>query len=364
MNKRFLAAAVAGAFAIPVPALAQSSVTISGYIKAAVESLKISQTVKSPSSEARVVDESSRIVFNVTEDLGGGLAAIVQVDWRLTTDVGADAASGNDFIGLRSKTWGRLTLGRHDLHYLYTPSEIIAKAGSYKAQTLSLLAFAGGGGTPIAGGVTRTTNVVRYDSPNWGGLALTVAYSTNPTAPEADIGSGVRRGRAWNLAPIYTARDWQLGWSNWNSKPDAFAGADQRGDRLWGYYVWGGLKLGLAWDRAKLRAGATGATTSNRTAWAVPLRYLVGPHNFYAEYAKARDDKATAGEDGARMLSLSYVYDLSKRTSVGLTYTRIGNDAAANYNLYNSAAGQGSPSGAVVAGEDPRIWSLGLKHAF
>ncbi|TAK45393.1 MAG: porin [Betaproteobacteria bacterium] len=363
MNGRVLVAAVAAAFSLPAVALAQSSVTLSGIIKMAFENVKLSQSAKTPSGESRVADESSKIVFQVVEDLGSGLHAIVQVDWRVTPDSGADAASGNNWVGLRSRDWGTLALGRFDLHYQNSPSEIAAKGGSYKAQNIALLAFAGGGATAIAGN-TRTTNAVRYDSPDWNGLAVSVAYSTNPAAPEADLGSGVRKGRAWNVVPTYTADRWQLGWSNWNSKPDAFASPDQRGDRLWGYYQWGGLKLGLAWDRAKLATGATGVLTSNRTAWSVPLRYTSGRHNVYAEYSKARDDKATVASDGARMFAIAYAYDLSKRTSAGITYARIANDAGAFYNLYNSAAGQGSASAAVAAGEDPRIWSFALRHAF
>jgi len=363
MGKIPIAAAVTVACAFPVAALAQSGVSMSGFFKMAVENVKLDQTTKSPSSEGRVADEASRIIFQVIEDLGGGLQAVGQLDRRVTLDSGADAANGNNWVGLRSKSWGTLALGRFDLHYHNSPSEIAAKGGSYKAQNIALLAFAGGGGTAIAGN-TRTANVVRYDSPNWNGLAVTAAYSTNPAAAEADIGSSVRRGRAWNFVPSYTAVSWQIGWSNWNSKPDAFLTADQKGDRLWGYHVWDGLKLGLAWDRAKFITGATGAVTSNRTAWSVPLRYTAGRHNFYAEYSKARDDKATAAADGARMFALAYAYDLSKRTSVGVTYASVSNDAGAIYNLYNSAAGQGSASAAVAAGEDPRIWSVALRHAF
>ncbi len=363
MNDRVLAAAIAVTILCPGLAFAQSSVTISGVIKMAFENVKLSQTAKSPSSESRVADESSKIVFQVVEDLGRGLHAIVQVDWRLTPDSGTDAASGNNWVGLRSRTWGTLALGRFDLHYQHSPSEIASKGGSYKAQNIALLAFAGSGGTAMAGN-NRTTNVVRYDSPDWNGLAVSVAYSVNPAAPEADLGSGVRKGRAWNVVPTYTAVHWQVGWSNWNSKPDAFVSSDQRGDRLWGYYGRGGFRLGLVWDRARLIAGASGAVTSHRTAWSMPLRYTAGSHNFYAEYSKARDDRATAAPDGARMFAIAYAYDLSKRTSAGITYARITNDAGAFYNLYNSAAGQGSASAAVGAGEDPRIWSFALRHAF
>ena len=363
MRNPILAAAIIAGLVAPAQALAQSSVTISGYLKMAAEHLELGQSAKSPAGETRVVDEASRILFNVVEDLGGGLQAIGQVDLRVTMDSGALAGSGNNHVGLRSKDWGTLTLGRWDLHYTLTPSEIAAKAGSYKAQNIALLAFAGGGGTAVAIN-SRTANAVRYDSPRWGGFALTAAYSANAGAAEADIGSGVRKGRAWNFVPTYTASAWQAGWSHWNSKPDAFAGADERANRLWGYYTWGGFKLGLAMDRSRLRAGATGATTSERTAWALPLRYSTGRHSFYLEFSKARDDRATAAQDGARMFAIAYSHDLSKRTSVGVTYTRVNNDAGGIYNLYNSAAGQGSPSGAVAAGEDPRIWSLAVRHAF
>jgi hypothetical protein len=94
------------------------------------------------------------------------------------------------------------------------------------------------------------------------------------------------------------------------------------------------------------------------------LRYGTGSHTFYVEYTKARDDKATPFADGARMVAVAYSYDLSKRTSVGLTYARITNDVGAFYNLYSSTGALGSASAAVAPGEDPRIWSFALRHAF
>ena len=82
MNKKLLAVAVAGALAAPVAAFAQSSVTISGYLKAGFDNFKISNASAARSaaglntSENRVTDHSSRILFNVVEELGGGLQAI------------------------------------------------------------------------------------------------------------------------------------------------------------------------------------------------------------------------------------------------------------------------------------------------
>src|SRR5262250_2894626 len=100
MTHRKLAVAVAGALAFPGAALAQSSVSISGYIKMSIENVKLGNFTRAGhNGENRVVDENSRIIFNVVEDLGGGNQAIVQVDLRVTTDVGTDTAGGNNWVG-------------------------------------------------------------------------------------------------------------------------------------------------------------------------------------------------------------------------------------------------------------------------
>jgi len=365
MNKKLLAVAVAGALAVPGVALAQSSVTISGILKISVDNTRIGSTAKTPNSEWRTADDSSRVIFNVTEDLGGGLQAIGQVDWRVQLDAGTDAVNGNTWVGLRSKSWGTFTVGRHDLHYGKQPDEIASKAGSLKFAAVSLMDYTENG-TAIAG-ATRTTNVVRYDSPNWGGFAFTAAYSYNPTAVEADIGAGagVRKGRAINFNPSYTASRFQLGWSHWNQKADGAGSQDQRSDSLYGYYTWGGFKIGAGWNKAKTRLQGAVADQQNRNAWTIPARYTWGRHNVYGHYTRARDDKATAGvDDGARMWAFAYVYDLSKRTSVGVGYARIRNDTGAQYNFFTTAGALGSASAAVAAGEDPRLVSFTVRHAF
>jgi len=369
MNKKLLAVAVAGALALPGVALAQSSVTISGFLKMGIDNVKLGNSAKSPSSEMRVQDDSSRIIFNVREDLGGGLAAIAQIDWRVTPDLGADAISGNNHVGFVSKNWGRIFIGRQDVHYGGTGSFLVGR-GSLKAAPFSLLGFAGGGGTAIAGN-TRTPNIIHYTTPNWGGFSAIIGYSTSPAAgpsTEADIGSTIRKGKAWVLNPVMAGRNYELSYSYWNSKNDAgtnaVAGADQRGDRLSGYYVWGGLRAGLAWDKSKLKGATNGVVLSNRTAWSIPASYTWGANEIHAHYTKARDDKATVATDGAKMFAVAYVYHLSKRTGLALTYAKITNETGAFYQLFTNAGALGSASAAVAAGEDPRIFAATITHAF
>src|SRR4029079_15511596 len=90
MNKKLLAVAVAGALSAPVVAQAQSSVTISGNIKMSLQQYKISNAsaarAGASTSQSLIHDDSSRIIFNMTEDLGGGLQAIAQIDWRVVPD--------------------------------------------------------------------------------------------------------------------------------------------------------------------------------------------------------------------------------------------------------------------------------------
>ena len=87
MNKTALATLVAAALVMPASALAQSSVTITGFFKLSYEYIKLGDFSRAgQNSEDRVVDDLSRIYFRVTEDLGDGLQAVGQVEWRLNMD--------------------------------------------------------------------------------------------------------------------------------------------------------------------------------------------------------------------------------------------------------------------------------------
>ena len=408
MNKKLIAVAVAGLFAAPTAALAQSSVTISGQIKGGFENLKLSNggaTRIGNTSQSGVVDDSSALVFSVREDLGGGLAAVVRLDMRIKPDDGGGVNSagglatgayntgnivnGNSHFGLQSKQWGRIILGRQDLHYFNTESNITDK-GSLRSSSTALLSYIGG--SAIAG-ATRTQNVVHYLSPNWGGFTIIGAYSGNPGGQETDIGTTARKGSAWNFNPNYAAANWQVGYSYWTSKPDsnsaintslttgtgitlpaaASVPIDQRGDRLYGSYVFPfGLKIGLAWDKSKLKSTTGGGDLARRDAWSLPVSYAWGNHTVHVNYSEAGDDKVAAGNQKASMWGLAYSYDLSKRTSVALTYAQISNKnpdglgvGGATYNLFTSTSlGLGGSAGGMKAGEDPKMWGVTMRHAF
>jgi len=414
MNKKLIAVAVAGMFVAPAAALAQSSVTISGLLKGGFESLKLSNSARTGNtSQQGVVDDSSRIVFNVVEDLGGGLQAIGQLDMRVKPDDAGGAQSpasflagggntgnvinGNSHFGLRSKDWGRIFFGRQDLHYFNNESNISDK-GSLRANSVSLLAYvnnAAGSNSAIAGG-TRTQNVIHYTTPNWGGFTMIAAYSSNPGGQDGDISalnssaSNARKGYAWNLNPNFAAANWQVGYSYWQSKPDYNGGIlanggigaaavaalgltaptpiNERSDRLYGSYVFPfGLKIGGAWDKSS-RTTDGGSKVASRTAWSLPASYNWGNHTVHLNYSTAGDNKskvAGSADQGSAMWAASYSYDLSKRTSAAFTYAQISNKAGASYNFFTSTSlGLGGSAGAIAGGEDPKMWGVTLRHAF
>ena len=375
MKKKLLAVAVAGALAAPGIALAQSSVTISGVFKASLENMRIGSPTAARAglntTENRVADDSSRILFNVVEDLGGGLQAIGQADLRMPIASGAAIAmSGNTHVGLRSASLGRIFVGRQDVHYSNTESDMSVLAGDLRADSISLLAYMRDGTTAIAN-ATRTPNIIHYTTPNFGGFTAIVGYSTGPNAvQQADLASGVRKGNAFTFNPNYAAANWQVGYSYWNSKPDGggatLATGDQRSNKLYGSFKMAGFKVGLAWDKSRVRSsvGATsGLVVGDRTAWSLPISYMMGNNGFHFHYTKARTDRVVANS-GAKMVALSYQYALSKRTSVGLTYAKITNDAGAAYNFFTSTSLGNSTGSAIAAGEDPRLFAGTIRHAF
>ena len=77
-------------------------------------------------------------------------------------------------------------------------------------------------------------------------------------------------------------------------------------------------------------------------------------------YAKANATDNVASSD-AKAWTLAYGYSLSKRTNVGVAYTKLDNNTGASYNLFG-AAGRGAVIGA--AGNDVSQFSLNANHSF
>ena len=212
MKKTLVALAAVSA----VSAFAQVSIT--GYFGGSYDNFAISNINAArtgAASENRVSDQSSRLIFNVSEDLGGGLTALGQYDLRFKVDAaariqgetatstftGTSAANaaaagtvatvnnpavdpvtnGNIHVGLKSAAVGTLKLGRQDIYY--------TEAANYLPGGLFLAANP----APVVhslNGVTmanwsRTPNLAWFESNRISGIQATVGYSTMPLRSSA-----------------------------------------------------------------------------------------------------------------------------------------------------------------------------------
>jgi predicted porin len=317
--------------------------------------------------ETRITDNTTRIILGITKNLGGGLAAIGQLDVRPQLDDAGETnvAAGNSWVGMRSSSLGTLTFGRHDLHYGKQPDDTAALAGALMASAVSLMDFTENG-TAIAT-ASRTPNVVRWDSPNWSGFGLTVAYTTSPFGNEGDLATGARKGNGWNFNPSYTTSNWQVGFSHWRAKGDgAGASSDQSSNVLYGFMRFGAFKVGAGWNQSEVENGPAGGggKVQDRTAWTFPVSWTMGPHVLAGHYSRADDDDVTGSESGASMMAIAYTYMLSKRTSVGVTFARLSNDTNAGYNFFTNTGGLGSTGSTLTNGEDGRLMAFTVRHAF
>jgi predicted porin len=388
-------------------------VTISGALNLWYESAAATGATAGAALDAksrdRIIDGAgSNIRFTVVEDIGGGMQAFGQVESAVFNNADTRnnaAATGavtggwgnrNSGVGLRSSAWGEILMGIWDVHYHehYAADSHIIR-GTSNSNSLGLLNTFGTSALPAIG--ARYGNVIRYQSPNWSGFNVRVVYArptdTIPPNTPGVVGDD-KKNRVWNFAPSYSAGPIFVGYSHLRDKDivatagvttGALAGAgigastfDVRSDRFMGSYTLPmGFKVGFIYDRSKLTANTAGGSGDvKRDVWVLPLAYTTGAHQVHFNYAKAKSWKGSgvdgltvtsggttysAGSNsGARMISLGYQYDLSKRTNLHLTYAQIKNEALAQYDFFSASVG----TGATQFGADPRVYSIGLRHAF
>jgi len=397
-KKRLIAAVVGGMLAAPA---AFAQITISGTVKDGFEMYKLGAgKAAAPAAsyhyEPRVSDQSSRIIFSGTQDLGGGTRAWFQLDSRFQSDVGGSTqtntgattginlwAGGNTGVGLAGD-WGKLTIGRWDLHYL----EFIPIEFGYSGSLQDLL---GAGpmsqvnatniGTSVSANViangTRTPNVIMWDSANMGGVTARVAYSTafstNLTGVSSDEGSGKggagSSGGALTAALRYSSGPLGLGASYWTATPEGAASSpvgQQRSVRVWGGYTLPmGLKVGLGFDGSQRRQ-ATAEAMTKRNAFMVPLAYNFGSNTAYFTFVKVgklSGPNAGSPTDStdATAFALGWEYALSKLTTAGVFYAKLDNKANANYNFFSLSANGAT---AATAGESAAQLYAGFSYRF
>jgi len=358
MNKPLLAAAIAAV--LPAVAQAQTNVTLSGNFKSGLAQTKFSGGATGDGSATGVADGSSRFIISGSENLGSGLTALFQLDNRFRVDdnaSGGTIGTGNTFVGVRGG-FGTLRVGKLDVYYNQGTDEFSNRAVAIQHSNISLLSYVNSNGSPIAR-ASRSTNVVRYDLPKLGGFSGGLGWSPNANGGEG--APGASSGQAWFVDGGFASGPFSIGAAYWDEKNENATTSGQKAWRVFGHYNFGIARVGLMFDESKVIASNV---DTKRGAWSIPVTAKLGPGVLLFTYTQAQDTKtagSTNADTGAKMFSLGYDYPLSKRTSVGVSYSVIDNESRARYGQYNaSLANVPSP----VAGQDVKQLYVGLRHAF
>lgn len=377
LNRPWPPAALAAAAALAGSAHAQSNVTLYGQVDAAVR-ISDHQGAGGNKKLTSLLGSGltpSRIGWSITEDLGGGMRAMANLEYRFTLDNGNTEAGGQfwqqSYVGLQSSAWGRITLGRQynvlfdtagstfaafkslgPFLNSYKP-EIAVALGARNDNQVKYLLQAG----PLTaelevaageGAATTTTSLgkayggmLRYD---FGPVAASGGYLERRDAAD-------RKARAWALGAGYQAGPLYL---------NASAAANRFDDGLNTalLLVGSGAENTLAPNQPAVTPLLGAVHTRERRLWSVGGTYNVTPATTLgAQYWRMQQSYAIAHarDVSGNFLALLGDYAWSKRTDVyaALEYTRLD-----GLQLTDTASG-------VPNGQSRRAAAmLGLRHKF
>lgn len=325
MKKSLIALAVAGAFAAPAFA-ATSNVDVYGIMNIAI------QDTDQSGVDASIEDNVSRIGFKGSEDLGGGLKAIWQIESGINVTTGSTTlASRNSFVGLAGG-FGTVLAGRHD-----TP---------YKLGTVKLDIFgdtiadynsgANNGGLDNVDLIDKTHDhrngqALAYISPTFSGFHVGAAVVMADEAANANNGKTID---ATSITAIYENGPLFLSLSHQDVKA-----LKSKALKFGAGYAFGDTKVGFVYEDLN-NATSTGHVSgaNDRDSWLVNVAHAMGPITLKAQYGQV-DEGASVDQD---LWAIGADYNLSKRTAVYFVYGNGDDDA----------------------GSDAAGWNLGVKHSF
>jgi predicted porin len=357
MNKKLLTAAIGAALAAAPMFAANAAPTVYGRLHLSVDTFDNGGT-DAPGNKAsgwNISSNSSRFGVKGSDDLGGGLQGIYQVELGYNADEATTISQRNTYAGLAGG-FGTILAGRHD-----TP---------YKLATLKLDPFGDtvGDYNGIIGAANganaydlRVDNAIAYISPNFGGFSIAAAYTQGPAAlagasPQAN-GADSQDFTAISAYAMYDKGPLFISVAYESHNVDDALGANLSGDSM---------KVGLGFSGDVFGVGLVYETMShdnstnvqNRDAyWGTGWFKLGGNDKLAIAYGQANDSDAP-GDDKATLMTAGWFHNFSKTSQFYLVYASMGNSGAqATYVLGQSGHGD---IVSAVAGEDQSSISAGL----
>lgn len=335
------------------------NVTIYGIIDSGVEYARTSGGPAAARSASLVSgsNSASRLGFDVLEDLGGGLYAGARLENGFESDTGATTSAAKyfnraSFVKLGGAL-GELRFGRE-----YTPAFYVLQQSDING--LNLYGNVGTFTQLGANGFARTDNAINYISPKLANTVIRAAYSMGDerTSPPRDGGrvasvSAVFDNKSWVVGAFFLARRDLLAAGSAASGTTKFMGVAGRWNGP-GFSIGAGASR---WDPA----GPDTATMGVLTSWWLGASYKAGASEFRAQAGRLRRSSPALVQPRATLFGISYLYSLSRRTTLYATYGQMNNNEAAGFRLEASSRQVALP---VSGGMDTRAIALGITHRF
>ncbi len=349
---------------LPVGVNAQASVGLSGDLNVALASLRGRTDSGQRFSTAKLDSVASHLRVRGTEQLDGGMSAVM----FLTIGVRADAGSGmvcsrECWIALKGAA-GTLKLGR--LLTLYDdvslPWYYIDAGGSHNPA--ALWANCGRGAGATAGCLDDFVNkAIRYDTPELGGFSASVTLSSEERAREA----GGHSARSLVTGVEYRRGKTYVGVALLKQQGVRAAGSSDSAVTL-GVGLKGALDVGLGYEH--VRYSIAGGGVVQRHYVGLMLKKVVGPHTTWMNlgiagsgYGNARpgslvNEVSNTPDSGARMDSLGYQYKFSRSAQIYTFLNTIRNQANGTYCFDNYA------TNLLGTGRRLSVFTVGMRKRF
>ena len=198
MNKKLMAIAVTSALAVPAIALAETAaVELYGRGHAGFSTYEATGATAGSAADfkkrGRVYDNGSRLGVRGSENLGGGMKALLVIESGVSIDNGSNTGQGNQanassgmlasrdsYVGIGGN-WGDVRWGRQSIFWA---NGVISQMAANYVETE--IPFSNGASFGrVAGPSARQSNVMAYNSPTVSGFNGTVSYSPNSEAAAA-----------------------------------------------------------------------------------------------------------------------------------------------------------------------------------
>lgn len=359
MKKTFIALALPAVSCVFASAAsAQSSVTVYGIVDTGI-AIENGGSTGSVSKLTSGMASGSRLGFKGSEDLGSGLSAFFLLESGINVDTGSSGQGGlmfgrQAYVGLKGD-FGTLSAGRQ-----YTPEYLT-------------LAFADPFVTGMAGdaanimpnsgnGASRMDNTVKYVTPAYNGLTAELAYGFGEVAGDTSASRQIGASLGYASGPFAI----RLGYHNRNNDTATSKNTeDGKNTLLAATYDFGVAKAHLAYGVNKGLNSSPLRNTSNPFGSAIApvastdstdlllgVSVPIGNNKLLASYIH-RNDRTAKAQD-ANQFAIGYVYAMSKRTDLYVSYAKIDNKNGAGYTV----------GSAIEAGSGDKALQMGIRHNF